>query len=48
VIDHLARPGPMYWDFKCLICDGLVRDHPGLIRIVFRRIDALIQKGNRS
>ena len=25
---HRAKPGPMYWDFKCLVCDGLVSDHP--------------------
>lgn len=29
---HAPAPGPLYWDFKCLRCDGLVRDHPGFIR----------------
>jgi len=27
MIDHKPIPGPMYWDFKCLQCDGLVKDH---------------------
>jgi hypothetical protein len=36
--DHLARPGPLYWDFKCLVCDGLVDDHIGLFRFWWRRI----------
>ena len=24
---HFAIPGPLYWDFKCLICDGDVNGH---------------------
>lgn len=24
---HLALPGPIYWDFQCLVCDGDVRGH---------------------
>jgi hypothetical protein len=27
IIMHRPMPGPMYWDFKCLKCDGLVSDH---------------------
>lgn len=25
--DHAARPGPLYWDFKCTVCSGEVRLH---------------------
>jgi hypothetical protein len=28
---HAPIPGPMYWDFKCLVCDGSVDRHPNLI-----------------
>lgn len=24
---HFAQPGPMYWDFKCLVCGGDTKGH---------------------
>lgn len=27
---HRAVPGPDYWSWRCLQCDGEVRDHPSL------------------
>jgi hypothetical protein len=27
VVDHAARPGPMYWDFRCLTCGDTVSAH---------------------
>jgi hypothetical protein len=37
LIMHAAWPGPMYWDFKCLLCDGLVRNHANIIeRLLWR------------
>lgn len=38
MIDHLARPGPGYWEWKCLRCDGLVADHPGWLRLLWHRM----------
>lgn len=35
--DHAARPGPMYWDWKCLTCDELVRLHAPFIVRWWRR-----------
>lgn len=25
--NHLARPGPLYWDWRCLECDKDVANH---------------------
>ena len=25
--DHRAIPGPLYWDFRCLVCSENVSDH---------------------
>lgn len=24
---HFAKPGPLYWDFKCLVCGGDIKGH---------------------
>jgi len=24
---HFSRPGPMYWNWRCLVCDGVVSGH---------------------
>lgn len=24
---HFAKPGPMYWDWRCLICGEQVKGH---------------------
>ncbi len=35
---HLARPGPMYWDFRCLICGKDVRTHTRWWKLLWRWI----------
>lgn len=38
IVDHAPSPGPMYWDGRCLRCDGLVSDHASwLDRLRWRR-----------
>jgi hypothetical protein len=29
IMDHAARPGPGYWDGRCLVCSQPVDDHAG-------------------
>jgi hypothetical protein len=29
IYDHPARPGPQYWDWRCLTCGQRVDDHAG-------------------
>ncbi len=36
--DHVARPGPMYWDYRCLICGETVDGHTPWWRLLLRRI----------
>lgn len=36
------RPGPMYWDWRCLNCDQEIRLHPPL----WRRLLARVQNGS--
>lgn len=38
ITDHLAWPGPGYWDFRCLVCGQPVDKHIGLIRYLLRRL----------
>lgn len=45
--DHLHRPGPLYWDFKCLRCDGAWYEHPGLLRFLWRRLRNFYDKDKR-
>lgn len=28
---HAPQPGPGYWDWRCLVCDGDVDKHPGVL-----------------
>jgi hypothetical protein len=38
IMDHAARPGPGYWDGRCLVCSQPVDDHAGrLARWCWRR-----------
>lgn len=37
-IMHKPAPGPMYWDFRCLICSEPVRDHAPFWRRVLHRL----------
>jgi hypothetical protein len=30
IMDHAPRPGPQYWDWRCLVCSQRVDDHAGL------------------
>lgn len=34
---HRPVPGPLYWDYRCLVCSGPVEAHPGLIERWRRR-----------
>ncbi len=36
--DHLARPGPMYWDWRCLVCGADVTNHTKWWQMVWRWI----------
>jgi hypothetical protein len=36
--DHIAQPGPVYWDWLCLVCSEPVDAHVSAIRQVWRRI----------
>lgn len=27
ITDHIAEPGPLYWDYRCLVCSDLVSKH---------------------
>ena len=33
-IMHFPAPGPDYWRFRCLICDGNVADHGSWFQIL--------------
>lgn len=35
--DHLARPGPFYWDWRCLTCDQPCADHLGIIAYLWKK-----------
>lgn len=32
IIDHAPQPGPLHWDYRCLVCSGNVDDHAGILR----------------
>lgn len=34
---HAPQPGPGYWDFRCMVCDQPVADHPSWWRRVRAR-----------
>lgn len=34
---HAPRPGPLYWDFRCLVCGENVADHPSWWRRLLHR-----------
>jgi hypothetical protein len=36
--DHSVFPGPDYWDFKCLECGELVKDHAPWPLVVLKKI----------
>lgn len=36
--DHLAKPGPDYWDYRCLVCGEPVRDHAGVWRMLWKKL----------
>lgn len=38
ITNHLARPGPCYWDWRCLTCDQACADHIGLVRYLIRKV----------
>lgn len=31
ILDHAPKPGPMYWDWRCLRCSEPVADHGGVL-----------------
>lgn len=35
--DHLARPGPVYWDWRCLVCDQPCSRHIGWVAYTWER-----------
>jgi len=37
-LNHTPRPGPQYWDFKCLECDEPVSAHAPLWLRIARKI----------
>jgi hypothetical protein len=37
-IMHLAKPGPLYWDFRCLVCGEPVKHHIGLFGLLLHNI----------
>lgn len=39
--NHRAVPGPDYWSWRCLKCDGEVRNHPSL----WQRLRSVIRPG---
>lgn len=34
---HTPRPGPLHWDWRCLVCSDPIAAHPSLIRRLMRR-----------
>jgi hypothetical protein len=40
MIDHFARPGPGYWDWRCLRCGDPCDWHPTRLRVWWRRMRA--------
>ena len=36
--NHLARPGPLYWDGRCRRCDMPVDWHPSWWQLVWRKL----------
>lgn len=38
MIEHLARPGPGYWEWRCLRCSEPCSQHTGLIRFLLRKV----------
>ena len=38
---HVARPGPLYWDFRCLVCGESVEGHPSRMQLVMRNRDPI-------
>lgn len=36
-MNHTPRPGPDHYDWRCLVCDGPVSGHPGLLKRLWRR-----------
>jgi hypothetical protein len=41
IVDHLAAPGPGYWDWRCLRCGEDVDQHIGLWRWLWRKLTTL-------
>lgn len=37
-IMHLPAPGPQYWSFRCMICDGNVADHASWFAILMSKL----------
>lgn len=35
-LTHFARPGPGYWDYRCLKCDYPVAAHVGWKNLIWR------------
>lgn len=35
---HTPKPGPGYWDWRCLVCDAAVDAHPSWWRRALRRL----------
>jgi len=36
IVDHFAQPGPVYWDYRCTVCDEPVSNHGRLKYLIFR------------
>lgn len=45
--DHIARPGPFYWSWRCLICSEPVADHAGLLDRIDGRLRRLTRDPDR-
>lgn len=42
--DHMAYPGPDYWDFKCLDCNEAVKEHAPWPLVLLRKMYDRIMK----
>lgn len=40
---HRPRPGPFYWEWRCLVCGDAVRDHPSWWQRLRRRLSAVVR-----